>query len=153
VIDNVGLVPRLENWEQARTALRAQELLGQVGLDPSTYSARYPRELSGGQRQRVGIARALAADPPLLLFDEPFGALDPITRLDLQNQFLQLRNQFRKTAVFVTHDIQEAMRLGTRIGVLYEGRLEQLLSPGDFLRSATGEAARFLACLPAGSFE
>ena len=144
---NVGLVPRLEKWPADRTRTRSEDLLRQVGLDPSLYLARYPRQLSGGQRQRVGVARALAADPTILLFDEPFGAVDPVTRLELQNQFLTLRGKLGKTSIFVTHDIREALRIGSRVGLLHNGRLEALAKPGDFLKASTDEARAFLACL------
>jgi osmoprotectant transport system ATP-binding protein len=144
---NVALVPRLEGRDGGEVAARTATLLREVGLDPGRYAQRYPRELSGGERQRVGVARALAADPPLLLFDEPFGALDPVTRLDLQRQFLALRRTFGKTSVFVTHDVREALVLGTRIGLLHEGRLEVLAPPAEFVRSGNSEARTFLACL------
>jgi osmoprotectant transport system ATP-binding protein len=147
VAQNVGLVPTLENWPQERVRPRVEELLEAVGLAASQYAARYPRELSGGERQRVGIARALAADPPLLLFDEPFGALDPVTRLDLQRQFLALRDRFHKTSVFVTHDVREALALATRIVLLREGRIEAAGPPREFLQSQNEEARAFLACL------
>src|SRR6516225_9859024 len=125
---NVGLVPSLEGWAPERIRGRVRELLHLVGLDPG-FASRYPRELSGGQRQRVGVARALAADPPILLMDEPFGALDPITRADLQREFKALQQQLRKTVVFVTHDVREAMLLGTRIGLMESGRLLSLHAP------------------------
>jgi len=144
---NVGLVPRLEKWTEAAVDRRVTELLETVGLDPAVYASRYPRELSGGQRQRAGVARALAANPSLLLFDEPFGALDPITRHDLQNQFLDLRRLLGATAMFVTHDVREALRLGTHIALLHEGRLDALATPEAFVRSSSPEAALFLACL------
>jgi osmoprotectant transport system ATP-binding protein len=118
-----------------------------VGLPADEYASRYPRQLSGGQRQRIGIARALAADPPLLLLDEPFGALDPITRLDLQRQFVTLRDRFRKTAVFVTHDIREAFAVATRIALLHDGRMEAMGTRDEFLREQNSEAKAFLACL------
>ena len=146
---NVGLVPRLEHWPDERIAKRVRELLEQVGLNPEEYMRRYPRELSGGQRQRVGVARALAADPALLLFDEPFGAVDPVTRVELQNQFLDLRRALGKTSVFVTHDVREALRIGSRIGLLRNGRLETLAAPSDFLRADTEEARAFLAGIEA----
>jgi osmoprotectant transport system ATP-binding protein len=147
IAENVGLVPRLEGWEAGRIAARVTELLTQVGLDPREFASRYPRQLSGGQRQRAGVARALAADPPLLLFDEPFGALDPITRLELQDQFLSLRRTIGKSAIFVTHDVREALRLGTRIALLEGGRLSALAEPDEFVRVETPEARAFLACL------
>jgi osmoprotectant transport system ATP-binding protein len=147
VKQNVGLVPKLENWEPAKIDQRATELLERVGLPASLYAARYPRQLSGGQRQRAGVARALAADPALLLFDEPFGALDPVTRLELQNQFLELRQTFGKTSIFVTHDVREALRLGTRIALLHQGKLDQLAEPAGFRQSKSPEARAFLAWL------
>ena len=134
VARNIGLVPRIENWHADRIAERTHELLQLVGLDPDIAS-RYPRELSGGQRQRVGVARALAADPPILLMDEPFGALDPITRAELQREFLQLQKRLRKTVVFVTHDLREALLLGTRIALMEAGRVVTLQTPDQFLAS------------------
>ena len=145
--ENVGLVPRLKGWEPSRVAARVSELLDQVGLEPARFRDRYPRQLSGGQRQRVGVARALAAEPNMLLFDEPFGALDPVTRLELQDQFLELRDRVRKTSIFVTHDVREALRLGTEIALLYRGRLEVLTSPAQFLNSNGPEARAFLSTL------
>ena len=151
VAQNVGLVPQLENWDAQRIAARVDALLRQVGLDPEQFAARYPAQLSGGQRQRVGVARALAADPSVLLFDEPFGAVDPVTRLDLQKQFLALRRDLGKTAIFVTHDVREALMLATRIALLRDGALELLASPAQFQQAgdaAAGDEARaFLACL------
>jgi osmoprotectant transport system ATP-binding protein len=144
---NVGLVPELESWEPGRIRARVRELLVGVGLDPSTFAARLPRELSGGQRQRVGVARALAADPPLLLLDEPFGALDPVTRREVQELFSQLCRQYNKTAIFVTHDIYEALRVATRIGLLHGGRLEFQGTPDTFRGARTTEARAFLDCL------
>jgi osmoprotectant transport system ATP-binding protein len=141
---NIGLVPRLEAWPEDRVAKRVEELLHTVGLEPAEFRARYPRELSGGQRQRVGIARALAADPPLLLLDEPFGALDPITRFDLQRQFLALRREMGKAAVFVTHDVREALMMATRIALLKDGALEVVAPPEEFRKSENEEARAFL---------
>jgi osmoprotectant transport system ATP-binding protein len=134
VARNIGLVPKIENWHADRIGKRVEELLQLVGLDPEIAS-RYPRELSGGQRQRVGVARALAADPPILLMDEPFGALDPITRAELQREFLQLQKRLRKTVVFVTHDLREALLLGTRIALMEAGRVVTLQTPDQFLAS------------------
>jgi osmoprotectant transport system ATP-binding protein len=131
---NVGTVPRLLSWPRAQVRERSDELLELVGLDPATFGKRYPQELSGGQRQRVGVARALAADPVVLLMDEPFSAVDPIVRGRLQEEFLRLQADVRKTIVLVTHDLDEAVRLGDRIAVLSQGgKLEQYDSPGDLL--------------------
>jgi osmoprotectant transport system ATP-binding protein len=136
VADNVGAVPRLLGWDKARIRRRTAEMLELVGLDPERHGKRYPAELSGGQRQRAGVARALAADPPVLLMDEPFGAIDPITRDRLQGEFMRLQQELRKTVVFVTHDIEEAVRLGDRIAVLADGgRLEQYDTPAQILGS------------------
>jgi len=131
---NIGLVPKIEGWPASRIRERVHELLDLVGLDPQIAS-RYPHELSGGQRQRVGVARALAADPPILLMDEPFGALDPLTRDELQREFLQLQERLHKTIVFVTHDLREALLLGTRIALLEAGRLVVVLPREQFLSS------------------
>jgi osmoprotectant transport system ATP-binding protein len=147
VAENVGLVPRLEGRPADRIRARVDELLERMDLSPSEYRGRYPRELSGGQRQRVGVARALAADPPLLLFDEPFAALDPVTRFDLQRQFLTWRRTFQKTSIFVTHDVREALMLATRIGLMYGGKLELLAPPEEFIRADSEEARAFLASL------
>jgi osmoprotectant transport system ATP-binding protein len=145
--ENVALVPRLKGWPPDRIAARVAELLDQVGLEPAQFLDRYPRQLSGGQRQRVGVARALAAEPKLLLFDEPFGALDPVTRVELQDQFLALRDRLRKTSIFVTHDVREALRLGTEIALLHRGRLEVLATPDEFVKSSGPEARAFLSTL------
>ncbi len=134
VAENIATVPRLLGWERERIAARTSELLELIGMDPEEMGARYPGALSGGQRQRVGVARALAADPPLLLMDEPFGAIDPITRSRLQDEFLALQARVRKTVVFVTHDIDEAIKLGDRVAVLREGgTLAQYAPPGELL--------------------
>ncbi|HEX4905806.1 MAG TPA: ATP-binding cassette domain-containing protein [Acidimicrobiales bacterium] len=136
VAANVGTVPRLLRWDRPRIAARVEELLALVGLDPATFRDRYPHQLSGGQRQRVGVARALGADPPVLLMDEPFGAIDPVTRGRLQDEFLSLQATLHKTVVFVTHDIDEAVKLGDRIAVLAEGGvLAQLATPAELLAS------------------
>ena len=149
VARNVGLVPELigpgAGWDAARIAARVPELLRVVGL--SDFGARFPGQLSGGQRQRVGVARALAADPAILLFDEPFGALDPVTRLDLQKEFLRLRAEFGKTSVFVTHDVREAMKLGSRIALLDAGKLAFVGTPEEFQASRVPEALAFLEVL------
>lgn len=147
VEENIGIVPSLEGWKNFRLKGRVYELLHLVGLEPEQFADRYPHQLSGGQRQRVGVARALAADPPILLMDEPFGALDPITRLELQQQFDRLQKQLGKTVVFVTHDIREAFYLGTRIGLMEEGKLVSLGTPAQFRQDSHPEAQRFLDCL------
>jgi osmoprotectant transport system ATP-binding protein len=140
VFDNVATVPRLVGWDRRRRRARASELLELVGLDPALHGPRYPHQLSGGQRQRVGVARALAVDPPVLLMDEPFGAVDPVARDRLQAEFLRLQEQVRKTVVFVTHDIDEAIRLGDRIAVMREGgHLEQYADPSTLLSEPATE--------------
>jgi osmoprotectant transport system ATP-binding protein len=134
--ENVATVPHLLGWDKQRTRARVDELLDLVALDPDDYRERYPAQLSGGQRQRVGVARALAVDPPLMLMDEPFGAIDPINRSRLQNEFLRLQAQIRKTVVFVTHDIDEALKMGDRIAVMKEGGiLAQYATPQELLES------------------
>ena len=147
VADNVAVVPRLNQWPRERIVARVDELLQRVGLHPEEYSNRYPRELSGGQRQRVGVARALAADPPVLLFDEPFGALDPVTRHEVRTEFKALARNLGKTSLFVTHDVREALEIGDHIGLLVDGRLEELLPTSQFLSAASEEARAFLAVL------
>jgi osmoprotectant transport system ATP-binding protein len=145
--DNIGLVPKLEGWSPVEIAKRVSLLLDKVGMPPAEFRVRYPRQLSGGQRQRVGVARALAADPSLLLFDEPFGALDPVTRVELQQQYLALRRDFQKTSVFVTHDVREALLLGSNIALLSGGRLDTFAPPHEFRSASSPEARAFLACL------
>jgi osmoprotectant transport system ATP-binding protein len=150
---NVSLVPRLEGWPEDRARRRVREMLALVGLDADEFAARFPRELSGGQRQRVGVARALAGDPPVLLMDEPFGALDPITRAELQREFRALARRLGKTIVFVTHDIREALMLAGRIALLSAGRLVGIYRPEEFLRASESEARAFVLSLDAGTEE
>ena len=147
VRSNVGLVPSLEGWDEARTRNRVDELLRIVGLEPAEFAQRYPGELSGGQRQRVGVARALAAEPPLLLLDEPFGALDPLTRASLQRQFVDLTRRLKKTAVFVTHDVREALLVGSHIGLMHQGKLLLLETPENFLKSKNEQALAYIETL------
>jgi osmoprotectant transport system ATP-binding protein len=147
---NIGVVPRLEGWDQERIQQRARALLNRVGLDANRFANRFPRELSGGQRQRVGVARALAVDPPVILLDEPFGALDPITRHDIQQEFKQLQRDLGKTMVFVTHDIAEAFVLATRIALLQDGEMVLLGPPAELLESSHPEARAFAACFHNG---
>ena len=147
VAENVGLVPSLEKWGGRRTAARVGELLRLVGLDPAEFADRRPRELSGGQRQRVGVARALAADPPILLMDEPFGALDPVTRAELQREFRALAQRLQKTIVFVTHDLREALLLASRIVLLERGKVVAVAPPEEFLRLEHPEVRAFAASL------
>lgn len=144
---NVGLVPKLERWQESKIKHRVVELLSIVGLEPNEFAGRYPGELSGGQRQRVGVARALAAEPPLLLLDEPFGALDPLTRASLQRQFAELTKRLNKTAIFVTHDVREALLLGSRIGLMHQGQLLLLEKPEDFLKSKNEKALAYIETL------
>jgi osmoprotectant transport system ATP-binding protein len=132
VADNVAVVPRLEGWDRDRVDRRVHELLALVGLPPERYAARWPEELSGGQRQRVGVARALAADPPVLLMDEPFGALDPITRAELQQETARLQGRLRKTILLVTHDVDEALLLSDRICIIEDGRLQASVAATAF---------------------
>ena len=150
---NVGLVPSLEGWEPGRIRARVEEMLRLVGLEPGQFASRRPHELSGGQRQRVGVARALAADPPILLMDEPFGALDPVTRAELQREFRELAGRLRKTIVFVTHDVREALFLGARIALLAEGKLVAVYPPKEFLRAAEPEVQEFVSALGLGERE
>jgi osmoprotectant transport system ATP-binding protein len=145
--DNIALVPRLDGWDEPRIAARVRELFGLVGLDPEKFADRYPRELSGGQRQRIGVARALAADPPLLLMDEPFGALDPLTRASLQREFADLRSRLGKTVIFVTHDVREALMLGSRIALMAAGKIVLLETPEGFVKSENDLARAYLATL------
>jgi len=142
---NVSLVPRLERWAAERTQARVKELLDLVDLDFNKFAKRHPHELSGGQRQRVGIARALAADPPILLMDEPFGALDPLTRGDLQREFQKLQQRLGKTIVMVTHDVGESLLLASRIALLEEGKLTGVYSPPGFLAAKEPVAAAYVA--------
>jgi len=150
VRENVALVPRLEQWEPFRIEARVAEVLALVGLPAREFAARYPYQLSGGQRQRVGLARALAADPPILLMDEPFGALDPITRAELQMEFKKLQQELGKTIVFVTHDVGEALLLGDRIGLLEAGRLRGVYSSEEFLRAPDESVKAYVDVFRAG---
>lgn len=159
IAENIAIVPKLLGWSKARIAERVDELLRTVQLDPGTFAQRYPRQLSGGQQQRVGVARALAADPPVMLMDEPFGATDPITREKLQAEFLRIQADIGKTIIFVTHDFEEAIRMGDRIAVLSDrSQIEQFDTPArilaepanDYVRSFIGEGAALkrLALIP-----
>ena len=160
--ENVATVPKMLGWDAARTAKRVDELLALVHMEPSQYRHRYPRELSGGQKQRIGVARALAADPPVMLMDEPFGAIDPITRASLQTEFLRILRELGKTIVFVTHDIDEAIRMGTRIAILKAGKVVQydtperiMAQPADaFVEAFVGSdrSLKRLALLMAGAY-
>lgn len=136
---NIGLVPKLQKWPEERIEARTKELLEMVGMDPSEYIDRFPRELSGGQQQRIGVLRALAAEPDIILMDEPFGALDPITRENLQDELKRLQGRLKKTIVFVTHDMDEALKLGDRVVVMRQGRIVQADSPEDLLRNPADE--------------
>jgi osmoprotectant transport system ATP-binding protein len=133
VAENIGTVPKLLHWDRERVEARTAELLALVGLDPAEYAAKYPRQLSGGEAQRVGVARALAADPPVLLMDEPFGAVDPLTRERLQGEFARIQRDLRKTVIFVTHDVDEAIRLADRIALMRDGKLQQYDTPENIL--------------------
>jgi osmoprotectant transport system ATP-binding protein len=146
---NIGLVPKIEGWPKERIRTRVEELLHLVGLAPEI-AGRYSHQLSGGQRQRVGVARALAADPQILLMDEPFGALDPLTRDDLQREFILLQQRLHKTVVFVTHDLREALRMASRIALMEAGKLVTALSPQEFLQSKDPWAAAYVQAFGAG---
>ena len=162
VAQNIGVVPRLMGWEAQRTMRRTDQLLDLLNLDPGAYRDKYPRQLSGGEAQRVGVARALAADPAILLMDEPFGAIDPITRESLQTEFARIQNELKKTIVFVTHDIDEAIRLATRIVVLKDGKLVQHDTPENIMTNPAGRfvtefigtdrALKRLSRLPVGNY-
>ena len=142
VAQNIAVVPQLKHWPKARIAARTEELLRLVGLDPAAYSAKYPRQLSGGEAQRIGVARALAADPPILLMDEPFGAVDPLTRERLQRQFARIQQSLRKTVILVTHDLDEAIRLASRLAIMEAGRLVQYDRPEAVLASPANRFVR-----------
>ena len=146
--ENVGIVPRLERWPAERMHARTLELLALVGLAPEIYAARRPRELSGGERQRVGVARALAIDPPILLMDEPFGALDPVTRAEVRGQFARIQRELGTTVILVTHDMAEAFVLGSRVGVLHDGQLIACDRPARVARSTDPRVRAFLDTLP-----
>jgi osmoprotectant transport system ATP-binding protein len=148
VADNVGVAPRLEKWDSARIGARVDELLELVGLSPEQFATRWPDELSGGQRQRVGVARALAVDPPVLLMDEPFGALDPLTRAELHAEFRRIQQRVRKTVIIVSHDMGEAFALGDRVGVLDEGRLVACDTPPTVAESSDPRVRRLLDAIP-----
>ncbi len=154
VAENIALVPTLDKWDAARISARVMELLKVVGLDGGDFASRYPRELSGGQRQRVGVARALAADPEILLMDEPFAALDPVTRAELQREFEELAKRLKKTIVFVTHDLREALLLASRIVLLQNGKIVASDTPQNFMKLKHAEVQAFAASLgeiPTGS--
>lgn len=139
IAENVAVVPKLRNWDKERIAERVDKLLTLIGLPAEEFGNRFPNQLSGGQRQRVGVARSLAADPPIVLMDEPFGALDPLTREQLQDEFLELESEIQKTVLFVTHDIFEAVKMGDRIALLDEGRLQQLATPAELVENPANE--------------
>lgn len=141
---NIALVPQLEKWPREKIAVRVEQLLSMVGLTPHEFRNRYPHQLSGGQRQRVGVARALAADPAILLMDEPFGALDPITRSELQHEFLSLQRQLAKTVILVTHDLREALLLGTRIALLEDGQIMIIAPHREFIHSPNASVQAFV---------
>ena len=137
--ENITVVPRMLGWDKARCKTRAEELMDMVAMDPHKFLNRYPREMSGGQQQRIGVIRALAADPPVLLMDEPFGAVDPINREVIQNQFLEMQRKLKKTVMLVSHDIDEALKLGDRIAVFRQGRIVQCASPDELLAKPANE--------------
>ncbi|HDR2791708.1 MULTISPECIES: osmoprotectant ABC transporter ATP-binding protein OsmV [Enterobacter] len=137
--ENITVVPRMLGWDKTRCKTRAQELMDMVAMDPHKFLNRYPREMSGGQQQRIGVIRALAADPPVLLMDEPFGAVDPINREVIQNQFLEMQRKLKKTVMLVSHDIDEALKLGDRIAVFRQGRIVQCASPDELLAKPANE--------------
>ena len=144
VQDNIAVVPKLLHWEKPRIKERVDELLRLVNLEPDEFRRRYPVQLSGGQQQRVGLARALAADPNVMLLDEPFGAIDAINRQSLQNELLRIHQQDQKTYLFVTHDISEAFKLGTRVLIMHEGTIQQLASPGEIVRNPANDFVKSL---------
>jgi osmoprotectant transport system ATP-binding protein len=150
IYENVALIPKLERWEGQRIAARVEEVLTLVGLPISDFASRFPNELSGGQRQRVGLARALAADPPILLMDEPFGALDPITRAEIRAEFNRLQQKLGKTVVFVTHDVGEALQLGTRIALMENGGLRGVYAPEEFLAATDAAVKAYVDVFRAG---
>jgi len=150
VRENVALVPKLEGWPRDKIERRVEEMLTLVGMPVREFAGRYPHELSGGQRQRVGLARALAAEPPILLMDEPFGALDPITRAELQMEFKKLQEQLGKTVIFVTHDVSEALLLGSRIALLEAGHLLGIYTPQEFLGSQESSVKAYVDVFRAG---
>jgi osmoprotectant transport system ATP-binding protein len=148
---NIGLVPQLEGWAPDRIRARVRELLEMVGMPPEQFLSRYPHQLSGGQRQRVGVARALAGDPPFLLMDEPFGALDPLTQAEIQREFRALQQRLKKTIVFVTHNVRSALLLGTRIAILERGMLAGVFTPDEFLRPPDSAVAAYAEVLRTGN--
>jgi osmoprotectant transport system ATP-binding protein len=147
---NVALVPQLERWLPEKVRARVREMLDLVGLPPEQFLSRYPSQLSGGQRQRVGVARALAGNPPVLLMDEPFGALDPLTRAEIQREFQALQKRLQKTIIFVTHDMREALLLGSRIALLEAGKLAGIFTPEEFAHASDPLVANYLAAFRAG---